>query len=123
MRAIFEISLKRGWAALAERCLKFCQMIEHRMWGTQTELRQFKVPNVRDKIPMSVLKQVERKGLTVEKLFPLDAHQIGAAIDSNNAQLRKNVHTLGKIKKKKERNKFNLITFKTTLCYMTVDCL
>jgi len=89
MRALFEIALKRGWAALAERCLKFCQMIEHRIWGTQTELRQFKAPV---SLPLNVLKSIEKKALTIEKLYPLDAHQIGTALD--NPGIRKNVHTL-----------------------------
>jgi pre-mRNA-splicing helicase BRR2 len=86
MRALFEIALKRGWAALAERCLKYCQMIERRMWSTQSELRQFKV------LAPGVLKTVERKGLTVEKLYPLDSSQIGEAIDHSAA--RKVVYNL-----------------------------
>lgn len=92
MRALFEIALKRGWASLAERCLKFCQMIEHRVWATQTELRQFKGTGPQSRLPANVLKQLERKGLTIERLYPLDAHQIGTALD--NPGIRKQVHTM-----------------------------
>lgn len=80
MRALFEISLKRGWAALAERCLKYCQMIERRMWSTQSELRQFKA------LSPDVLKTIERKGLTVEKMYPLEVSQIGEAIGHSAAR-------------------------------------
>jgi pre-mRNA-splicing helicase BRR2 len=41
-RALFEIALKRGWAPLSHRLLRLCQMIDHRQWGVQTPLRQFK---------------------------------------------------------------------------------
>jgi hypothetical protein len=42
MRAIFEICLKRGWATVAGKALQLCKMIDHRMWGCQSPLRQFK---------------------------------------------------------------------------------
>ena len=42
MRCLFEICLKRGWAGLTDKSLALCKMINHRMWGSQTPLRQFK---------------------------------------------------------------------------------
>jgi len=75
MRALFEISLKRGWSAVAARALKWCQMIEHRMWSSQSPLRQFRA------LPFDILKKLEKKDLTVEKLYDLDAHVIGESID------------------------------------------
>ena len=46
MRAIFEICMKRGWAVPAKAALDMCKMVERRMWGSMTPLRQFKgVPN------------------------------------------------------------------------------
>ena len=42
MRCLAEICLKRGWAGLFERALALCKMINHRMWGSQMPLRQFK---------------------------------------------------------------------------------
>ena len=42
IRAIFEICLKRGWAGPAKVALELSKMIERRMWGSMTPLRQFK---------------------------------------------------------------------------------
>jgi hypothetical protein len=43
---MFEICLKRGWAAPAKAALDLCKMVEKRMWGSMTPLRQFRgVPN------------------------------------------------------------------------------
>ena len=42
MRALFDISVKRGWAQLAYITLNACKMVEKRMWTTMTPLRQFK---------------------------------------------------------------------------------
>lgn len=42
MRCLFEICLKRGWAGLTDRALALCKMVNHRMWGSQNPLRQFK---------------------------------------------------------------------------------
>lgn len=47
MRCLFEICLKRGWAGLTEKAMALCKMIGHRMWGSQTPLRQFKVRSER----------------------------------------------------------------------------
>ncbi|KAG6836219.1 hypothetical protein H0H93_010136 [Arthromyces matolae] len=42
IRAMFEICLKRGWAVPAKAALDLCKMVEKRMWGSMTPLRQFK---------------------------------------------------------------------------------
>ena len=42
MRCLYEICLKRGWAGLTDKSLALCKMINHRMWGSQSPLRQFK---------------------------------------------------------------------------------
>ena len=42
MRCLYEICLKRGWAGLTDKALALCKMINHRMWGSQSPLRQFK---------------------------------------------------------------------------------
>ncbi|KAJ7097861.1 putative RNA helicase [Mycena belliarum] len=42
LRAMFEICLKRGWAVPAKAALDLCKMVEKRMWGSMTPLRQFK---------------------------------------------------------------------------------
>ena len=40
VRALFEIAIKRGWAALSEKLLDLCKMIDRRMWRAQSPLRQ-----------------------------------------------------------------------------------
>ena len=54
MRALFEVALKRGWAALANKTLSLCKMVECRTWGSQSPLRQF------GKIPESVIRKLEK---------------------------------------------------------------
>ncbi len=41
LRAIFEITLKKGWATVAKLALNLCKMAEKRMWPTMSPLRQF----------------------------------------------------------------------------------
>lgn len=66
LRAVFEICLKRGWAALTHKALAMCQMVEKRMWGSMTPLRQF--PNV----PLDVIRRAERKEFPWYRYFDLE---------------------------------------------------
>lgn len=93
MRALFEIALKRGWATLAEKALKWCQMIDRKMWSTQSPLRQF------DELPLDIVKKLEKKQLTVDRLFDLDAHEIGQGIDypSLGTKVYKLVHRFPRV--------------------------
>ena len=52
LRALFEICLRRGWAGPALKTLQLCQMVDRRMWRSQTPLRQFRG------IPEDILKKV-----------------------------------------------------------------
>ena len=52
MRCLFEIVLRRGWAGLADKALALCKMVQYRLWGSQTPLRQFKG------VPTAILQQV-----------------------------------------------------------------
>lgn len=54
MRALFEISLKKGWAGLANRLLNIAKMVERRLWSSQSPLRQF------SSIPDPIIKKLER---------------------------------------------------------------
>lgn len=74
MRAIFEIVLRRGWAALALKALNLCKMIDKRMWASQTPLRQFR------SIPEAILKKLERKDFPFERLYDLNSQEIGELI-------------------------------------------
>ena len=55
MRAIFEISLRRGWSGLAKLTLAFANMVAYRIWRSQSPLRQFK------NVPEIVARKLERK--------------------------------------------------------------
>lgn len=74
MRAIFEICLRRGWAALALRALNWCKMIDKRMWASQTPLRHFKGLNE------DVLRKVEKKDFAWERYYDLSSNEIGELI-------------------------------------------
>ncbi|KAG5352316.1 hypothetical protein C0989_002851 [Termitomyces sp. Mn162] len=68
LRAIFEICLKRGWAVPAKAALDLCKMVEKRMWGSMTPLRQFKG------VPADVVRKAEGKQfLVIEWRFRLQA--------------------------------------------------
>ena len=54
LRALFEITLCKKWAALADKVLQLCKMVDRRMWASQTPLRQFPT------IPKDTLKKIEK---------------------------------------------------------------
>ena len=60
MRALFEICLRRNWAPLAEAALLLCKAVQHRMWPSQTPLRQFKG---KLKLPAQTLTTLEKKDI------------------------------------------------------------
>ena len=74
MRCIHEIVLKRGWAALADRVLNFCKMIDRRMWLAQTPLRQF------NGIPEDIIKKIEKKDFPWERFYDLQPQEIGELV-------------------------------------------
>ena len=74
MRCIHEIVLKRGWAALADRVLNFCKMIDRRMWLSQTPLRQFRG------VPEDIIKKIERKDFPWERFYDLQPQEIGELV-------------------------------------------
>jgi len=74
MRAMFEIALRRGWAAAASKTLNLCNMVQHRMWGAQSPLRQFRG------IPPGIIKRIEGKEFSWDRLYDLKAHAIGELV-------------------------------------------
>ncbi|CAD6191493.1 unnamed protein product [Caenorhabditis auriculariae] len=73
-RAIFEIVLWRGWAALAHKVLGLCKMVTARQWQSLNPLHQFK------KIPTEVVRSIDKKNYSFERLYDLDQHQLGDLI-------------------------------------------
>lgn len=62
---MFEICLKRGWAVPAKAALDMCKMVEKRMWGSMTPLRQF------PKVPQDVIRKAEGKQFPWYRYFDL----------------------------------------------------
>ncbi|GAA6043916.1 hypothetical protein JCM8097_004108 [Rhodosporidiobolus ruineniae] len=79
LRAMFEICLKRGWAALTHKALALCQMVEKRMWSTMTPLRQFKG------VPLDVVRRAERKEFPWYRYFDLEPAELGELIGEPKA--------------------------------------
>ncbi|CAI4227464.1 unnamed protein product [Auanema sp. JU1783] len=73
-RAIFEIVLWRGWAALALKVLSLSKMVTARQWQSLNPLHQFK------KIPTDVVRSIDKKNYSFERLYDLDQHQLGELI-------------------------------------------
>ncbi|KAJ1439332.1 Sec63 Brl domain-containing protein [Ochromonadaceae sp. CCMP2298] len=75
MRAIFEIALKRGWAALASKVLQMCKMVERRTWGSQSPLRQF------GNIPEVIVRKLEKNSdISWDRYFDLKPADLGEMV-------------------------------------------
>lgn len=71
MRALFEIALRKRWPLMTRRLLTLCKVIDKRLWDFAHPLRQF--PN----LSPVVLRRLEEKKLTVDKLKEMRKDDIG----------------------------------------------
>lgn len=71
LRAIFEITLKKGWASVAKTALDLCKMAEKRMWPTMSPLRQF------PSCPRDIVQKAERIDVSWSSYFDLDPPRMG----------------------------------------------
>lgn len=71
LRAIFEITLKKGWSSVAKTALELCKMAEKRMWPTMSPLRQF--PDC----PRDIIQKAERIDVPWSNYFDLDPPRMG----------------------------------------------
>jgi len=71
LRAIFEITLKKGWSSVAKTALELCKMAEKRMWPTMTPLRQF------PSCPRDIIQKAERIDVPWMNYFDLDPPRMG----------------------------------------------
>jgi pre-mRNA-splicing helicase BRR2 len=97
-RALFEVALRRGWAALSRRCLAFCQMIDHRVWLPHTPLRQFaSIAGV--SLPEEICLRIERRGLPWERYFDMRPADLGELVrlPKLGKALHKLVHSFPKL--------------------------
>ncbi|KAK4370819.1 hypothetical protein RND71_010294 [Anisodus tanguticus] len=93
MRALFEIVLKRGWALLAEKALKWRKIISKRMWSVRTPLRQF------HGIKNEILMRLEKKDLDWERYYDLSSQELGELIlfPKEGRTLHKLIHQFPKL--------------------------
>ncbi|PQE20908.1 hypothetical protein CJF30_00002243 [Rutstroemia sp. NJR-2017a BBW] len=71
LRAMFEITLKKGWASVAKTALELCKMAEKRMWPTMSPLRQFPA------CPKDIIQKAERIDVSWNNYFDLDPPRMG----------------------------------------------
>ncbi|CAG8952610.1 hypothetical protein HYFRA_00009716 [Hymenoscyphus fraxineus] len=71
LRAIFEITLKKGWSSVAKTALELCKMAEKRMWPTMSPLRQFQ------HCPRDIVQKAERIDVPWNSYFDLDPPRMG----------------------------------------------
>jgi pre-mRNA-splicing helicase BRR2 len=75
MRCLFEIALRRNWSALAKLTLAFANMITHRIWRSQSPLRQFR------NVPEVVSRKLERNSDIEWSRYPdLTASDLGELV-------------------------------------------
>jgi pre-mRNA-splicing helicase BRR2 len=73
-RCLLDIAQRRGWAALVHKCLALCQMVERRMWLSQSPLRQFK------QLPEKIARMLERKDIPWERYYDLKPADLGELV-------------------------------------------
>ncbi|KAI1488164.1 Sec63 Brl domain-containing protein [Biscogniauxia mediterranea] len=71
IRAIFEITLQKGWSNVCKTALDLCKMAEKRMWPTMTPLRQF------PRCPRDIVAKAERIDVPWSSYFDLDPPRMG----------------------------------------------
>ncbi|XP_045400038.1 activating signal cointegrator 1 complex subunit 3 isoform X2 [Lemur catta] len=82
VRALFEIALRKRWPAMTYRLLNLSKVIDKRLWGWASPLRQFSV------LPPHILTRLEEKNLTVDKLKDMRKDEIGHILHHVNIGLR-----------------------------------
>ncbi|KAI5292967.1 DEIH-box ATPase, partial [Ascosphaera acerosa] len=79
LRAIFEITLRKGWASVAKTALALCKMAERRMWPTMSPLRQF------PSCPRDIVQKAERVDVPWASYFDLDPPRMGELLGAPKA--------------------------------------
>ncbi|GBG84220.1 hypothetical protein CBR_g38192 [Chara braunii] len=75
MRALFEITLRRGWCSMAGLLLEYSKAVDKRIWPHQHPLRQFE-----SLLSAEVLMKLEERGADMNRLYDMDEKEIGALI-------------------------------------------
>lgn len=72
-RALFEMSLKRGWALMTGRLLNICKSIEKQLWYFKSPMRQFE-----NQLTYDILQKIEDGRLNIEKLKEMSPSDLGS---------------------------------------------
>lgn len=94
MRALFEMALRRKWSGLSKLTLSFSNMVAHRIWNSQSPLRQFK------NVPEVVARKLERKSdIEWSRYFDLTPSDLGelVGVPKMGRTLHKLVHQFPKL--------------------------
>mmetsp|Transcript_13763 Transcript_13763/g.20677 ORF Transcript_13763/g.20677 Transcript_13763/m.20677 type:complete len:1176 (+) Transcript_13763:3-3530(+) len=94
MRALFEMALRRKWSGLSKLTLSFSNMVSHRIWNSQSPLRQFK------NVPEVVARKLERKSdIEWSRYFDLTPSDLGelVGVPKMGRTLHKLVHQFPKL--------------------------
>ncbi|KAI6180712.1 hypothetical protein M3Y98_00750700 [Aphelenchoides besseyi] len=73
-RALFEITLRKGWAATAIECLNISKYIQRRLWSYNSPLKQIQDVNL---LKEEVVRKVEAKRMSFFELLEFDANDLG----------------------------------------------
>lgn len=76
LRAIFEISLRKGWSSLSKITLNLCKMVEKRMWLANSPLRQFG-----SLASSEIIRKTEASHLPWKNYFDLNAAELAEIIN------------------------------------------
>ncbi|CAA9987030.1 pre-mRNA-splicing helicase BRR2, putative [Plasmodium knowlesi strain H] len=85
-RAFFEISLKKNSYHLSALTLKFCKMVERKMWGTMSPLRQFGL------LSNELIRIIEKKNITFRNYLNMSLNEYITIF--KNKKIAKNVYKL-----------------------------
>ena len=90
-RCMFEIALRRGWAALARGALELSISIQQRLWSSACALRQFTpLPGAGGGLPEETLKRLEKSSLPWAAYYDLSPADLGTLV--RNPKLGKPLH-------------------------------
>ncbi|SOV21187.1 pre-mRNA-splicing helicase BRR2, putative [Plasmodium sp. DRC-Itaito] len=85
-RSFFEISLKKNSYNLIKLTLKFCKMIERRMWSTMTPLRQFGL------LSPDLIRMIEKKNISFKNYLTMNLNEYITIF--KNKKIAKNIYKL-----------------------------
>ena len=77
LRAIYEISLKKGWASLTKVALNLVKMVEKRMWLSGSPFSQFD----QEDVPKEIVRATQKSHLPWMSYFTLSASELAEAVN------------------------------------------